>query len=237
MAVFVIAEQPPISNESRPEMRISLKHWLRLRRDPWRKVFYDAYRQWKRDKMEAKRYQFDGLGPESVVFDVGGFEGNWAQDIHSRYGCNVHVFEPHPTFAKALEARFAENPKITIYPFAIGSTQGELRLSDDGDASSAVNNTAAAVTGEVRPVAAFMAEFEPPRIDLMKVNIEGGEYDLLPALTQSGDMARIGILQVQFHLFRESDQKLRDNVREDLAKTHNQAWCYPFVWEEWHLDD
>ncbi|WP_281856096.1 FkbM family methyltransferase [Litoreibacter halocynthiae] len=215
-------------------MRISLKHWLRLRRDPWRKIFYDAYRQWKRDKMEAKRYVFEGLNIDSVVFDVGGFEGNWAQDIYDRYGSTIHVFEPHPTFAAALEKRFAKNPKIVVHAFALGSEAGQLHLSDDGDASSAVNDVAGSVSGEVRPVAEFMKEFEPPVIDMMKINIEGGEYDLLPALAASGDLSRFGIVQVQFHQFRESDGALRDAVRADLAKTHSEKWCYPFVWEEWH---
>lgn len=216
-------------------MRISLKLWLRLRREPWRRAAYKAYRQWKRDKMEAKRYEFEGLGPDSVVFDVGGFEGNWAQDIHDRYGATVHVFEPHPTFAAALETRFANSPKIIVHAFALGSEAGELHLSDDGDASSAVNDVANAVSGEVRAVADFMASFEPRRIDLVKINIEGGEYDLLPALAASDNLDRFGIIQVQFHQFRETDDALRDSVRDELAKTHSQAWSYHFVWEEWHL--
>ena len=216
-------------------MRISLKHWLRLRRDPWRKIFYDAFRQWKRDKMEAKRYNFEGLSEDSVVFDVGGFEGNWAQAINDRYGSAVHVFEPHPAFAQRLVERFENNPKITVHAFALGSEPGQLHLSDEGDASSAVNDTASAVTGEVRAVSEFMQTFEPRVIDLIKVNIEGGEYDLLPALVASDSMARFRILQVQFHQYRESDIALRESIRGDLENTHTEAWSYPFVWEEWHL--
>lgn len=215
-------------------MRISLKLWLRLRREPWRRAAYTAYRQWKRDKMEAKRFEFEGIGPESTVFDVGGFEGNWAQEIFDRYGATVHVFEPHPTFAKALEQRFANNPKIIVHAFALGSEAGELHLSDDGDASSAVNDVTNAVSGEVRAVSDFMAAFETDTIDLMKINIEGGEYDLLPALSTCDQLKRFGIIQVQFHQFRETDDALRDSVRAELVKSHTQAWCYHFVWEEWH---
>ncbi|MEP3345729.1 MAG: FkbM family methyltransferase [Litoreibacter sp.] len=215
-------------------MRISLKIWLRLRREPWRRAAYTAYRQWKRDKMEAKRYNFDQLGPDSIVFDVGGFEGNWAQDIFDRYGSTVHVFEPHPTFAAALQDRFKNQPKIIVHDFALGSENGTLHLSDDGDASSAVNDVAGAVSGQVKSVSAFMANFESSSIDLIKINIEGGEYDLLPALATSDDLKRFGIVQVQFHQFKESDGALRDSVRENLASSHREAWCYPFVWEEWH---
>ncbi|MEM9584992.1 MAG: FkbM family methyltransferase [Pseudomonadota bacterium] len=215
-------------------MRISLKHWLRLRRDPWRIVFYDNFKRWKRDKMEPKRMQFEGLSSSSVVFDVGGFEGNWAQDVFDRYGATLHVFEPHPDFAAALNTRFAANDAITVHDFALGSAEGTLSLSDDGDASSAFVADGTGKTGRVADVGAFLDDFAPERIHLMKVNIEGGEYDLLPALAASGHLHRIDVLQVQFHLYGEEFIAKRDAIIEELKKTHCPAWTYPFVWEEWH---
>lgn len=216
-------------------MRISLKHWLRLRRDPWRKIFYDNFKRWKRDKMERRRMQFDGLGSGSVVFDVGGFEGNWAQDIFDLYGAQIHVFEPHPRFADSLKTRFAANDAITVHDVALGSSDGVLELSDDGDASSALVGNSGDATGRVVEVKTFLDQFAPERIDLMKVNIEGGEYDLLPALVASGHIGRIGTLQVQFHLYGEDYIDMREAIIAELSKTHRPVWSYPFVWEEWHL--
>lgn len=214
-------------------MRISLKDWLRQRRDPWSRVFYTAFRRWRADKMEQTRLQFDGLGPASVVFDVGGFQGNWAADMHARYGAGVHVFEPHPTFAAAIRQRFAGNAAIVVHDFALGSTAGTLTLSDDGDASSSFGKASQTVTGRIEPVAGFFARHDIPVIDLMKMNIEGGEYDLLPALAEAGLLPRIGILQVQFHLFAEADIARRYAIRQTLARTHDCDWSYDFVWEQW----
>lgn len=216
-------------------MRISLKGWLRQRREPWSKLFYTAFRQWRADGMEQVRMQFDGLGPQSVVFDVGGFQGNWAADIHARYGAWVHVFEPHPVFAAQIRARFAGNARIVIHDHALGSTAGTLTLSDDGDASSSFRKATQTVTGRIEPVAAFFAGSDIPRIDLMKMNIEGGEYDLLPALAEAGILPRIGILQVQFHLYAQDDIARREAIRATLAKTHACDWSYDFVWEQWTL--
>lgn len=214
-------------------MRISLKHWLRQRREPWTKVFYAAFRRWKADKMEPRRMQFAGIGPTSVVLDVGGFQGNWAADIHARYGAQVHIFEPHPAFAAAISRRFHGNAAITTHAFALGSAEGTLNLSDDGDASSSFRTAGNTVTGRIEPVARFFACADIPRIDLIKINIEGGEYDLLPALIDAGIMPRIGILQVQFHLFSADDIPRRDAIRAKLAQTHDCDWSYDFVWEQW----
>lgn len=214
-------------------MRISLKHWLRVRRDPWRKVFYQAFRRWKADRMEPKRMVFAHLNAASVVLDVGGFEGNWAADIYERYGALVHVFEPHPRFAARLKQRFEAVPTIKVHDVALGSGEGTLSLSDDGDASSSFRASKATVLGRVVPVASVLTGIDFPQIDLVKINIEGGEYDLLPALDEAGVMARISVLQVQFHLFTPDDIARRDEIRLRLAKTHVCDWSYDFVWEQW----
>lgn len=214
-------------------MRFSLKDWLRQRREPWSKVFYTAFRQWRADKMEPRRMRFENLGPEAVVFDIGGFQGNWAADMHDRYGAHVHVFEPHPRFCQQIRDRFKDQPAIVLHDFALGSAEGTLTLSDDGDASSSFRKASATVTGRVEPVSAFFAREDIPVIDVMKMNIEGGEYDLLPALLDAGILPRIKLLQVQFHLFEAADIARREAIRARLAQTHDCDWNYDFVWEQW----
>ena len=216
-------------------MRISLKHWLRQRREPWRKIFYDAFRNWKSHKMEARRMEFSTLGPDSVVLDIGGFEGNWAADIHARYAARVRIFEPHPTFAAKIAQRFNGNRSLIVHDFALGSRGGILDLSDDGDASSSFRSVGRSVAGRVVPVSHFFEEADLPFVDVVKINIEGGEYDLLPALIDSGVIKRIGTIQVQFHLFSELDIDRRQAIRTNLALTHYCDWSYDFVWEQWSL--
>jgi FkbM family methyltransferase len=216
-------------------MGFSLKNWLLLRREPWRRVFFDSFKRWRADGMERVRMQFPTIDATSVVFDVGGFQGNWATAVHDRHGAQVHIFEPHPAFAAQIAQRFHDTPAIILHPFALGSTEGTLNLSDDGDASSSFRSTGASVTGRIEPVARFFAGHDIPRIDLIKINIEGGEYDLLPALAQAGILPRIGVLQVQFHLYSPDDIARREAIRATLAQTHTCDWCYDFVWEQWSL--
>lgn len=192
-------------------MRISLKHWLRRRHSPWLKIFYESFKRYKKDKREAIRQDFVGLNETSVVLDFGGFKGNWAHDIYERYKCTVHVFEPHPRFAEALRERFSHNDKIIVHEYALGTKEGILNLSDEGDASSALRENESAIVGKVLLVTSYIKQYPNVKFALAKINIEGGEYDLLPALINSGLIANIETLQIQFHLY--SENLLRGYVR------------------------
>ncbi|MCE8525330.1 FkbM family methyltransferase [Ruegeria pomeroyi] len=215
----------------------SLKRWLDLRRNPWKAEHYAGLKAWRADNaLKTRFHTYDDLAPEAVVLDVGGFEGGWADLILSvQPKARVHVFEPHPRFADTLRSKYADRPNVSVHDFAMGGAEGTLTLSDDGDASSAFGGQGGALTAPVRPVGAVFAELGLDRVDLMKVNIEGGEYDLLPALLESGLMPRIARLQVQFHLFEPALIDARAAICARLEETHDCAWCYPFIWEEWRL--
>ena len=43
------------------------------------------------------------LSAQSLVFDLGGYKGQWASDIFGRFACRVLVFEPIVPFADAIQ--------------------------------------------------------------------------------------------------------------------------------------
>ena len=215
-------------------MKLSPLHYYRLWREPWRKVFWTAFYKFRADKGEARRMDLSFLKANDTVFDFGGYEGEWARHAFNHNNPTVHIFEPHPKFAAQVRERFAENDKIHTHALALGTVDGTLNLSDDADASSALTTRNSAVTGRVQKAADFLEEITPP-VALAKINIEGGEYDLLPALDQADWLQHIAVLQIQFHLYAESDLAQRDAIRRPLSKTHKCDWVYPFVWEQWSL--
>ena len=215
-------------------MKLSPMHYYRLWQEPWRKVFWTAFYKFRRENGEAKRMDLSFLSADDTVFDFGGFKGEWALHAFNHNGPTVHVFEPHPTFASQIENQFANNPKIITHALALGTADGTLDLSDDGDASSALTTRENAVSGRVQKAATFLAKMASP-VALAKLNIEGGEYDLLPALDQADWLKNIKKLQIQFHLYSEADIAARNAIRRTLSKTHTCDWEYPFVWEQWTL--
>lgn len=176
---------------------------------------------------------YKGLKPGDVVIDVGSYKGNWAIEMADTYGVTVHCFEPHPVFARQIEDRFAERDDIIAHGYALGRGDGVLSLSDDQRTSSPLAVSGSMVSGEVRAVVDVFDELGLDRVAVMKVNSEGGEYELLPALLDGGLMDRIDRLTVQFHQHSEDEVNHREEIRAGLAVTHDCVWEYPFVWEEW----
>jgi FkbM family methyltransferase len=177
------------------------------------------------------------IGAGEVVLDVGGFEGQWASDIFARYVCTVHVFEPVPHFAEAIRRRFARNPHVRLHEVALGGADARLAISIDGNASSTVVGGGRTTEIPVRRFSDVVQEHGWTEIALMKVNIEGGEYELLEHMLDQGLAPRVRNLQVQFHDFVPDAHARMLAIQERLRATHELTYCFPFVWENWQRKD
>ncbi|MHC5055899.1 MAG: FkbM family methyltransferase [Planctomycetota bacterium] len=177
------------------------------------------------------------LDKDSVVLDVGGFKGDWAAGIRERYGCTIHVFEPVPCFAREIRERFDGDARVVVHEVALANASGSMSMSVAGDESSFCQNGAGTVQVEVVRAADFIRENGMDRIDLMKLNIEGAEYDLLDHLIAEGLVGRIRDIQVQFHPFVPRAEARMKSIQEKLGRTHEPTYQYRFVWENWSLKD
>jgi FkbM family methyltransferase len=140
------------------------------------------------------------LNPNSVVYDVGGYEGAWAEDIYRKYQSNIEIFEPVKEFADKMQQRFASKPKVHIHAFGLAGKTLETVISREGASSSTHKTSKNKETIELIRAADFIKS-NHKKIDVMKINIEGGEYELLDHLIKSGLIKRIANVQVQFHNF------------------------------------
>ena len=68
-------------------------------------------------------------------------------------------------------------------------------------------------------------------IDLIKVNIEGGEYELLDRMIEAGLMSKVDAFQIQFHDFISGAKQRMEKIREILELTHTPIYHYYFVWD------
>jgi FkbM family methyltransferase len=214
-----------------------MKFFKRLHRRIRKRLFPTEHEQtvrrwWKDGGDESLRLNYD-LTPASLVFDLGGFEGNWAHAIHQRHGCRIHVFEPVPEFAAAIAARFQGNPNIQTFPYGLAAHTRTEQIALCSDGSSVFRQAASTQPIELLDVAAWFAGQDVPEIALMKINIEGGEYELLERLIETRLIARIRDIQVQFHeLSPDSAARMRA-IQAGLARTHRPTYQYRFVWENW----
>jgi FkbM family methyltransferase len=195
------------------------------------------YAQWVKDDGDSTlRLDYD-LNECSVVFDVGGYKGQWASDIFSKYQSKIFIFEPVPEYAEKIKKRFSKNKKIEVLDFGLGGTERKTIISVQKDGSSIYKNSIGCESEQVNIMSGsefiFSRSFE--KIDLMKINIEGGEYELLNDLIKTGVIKKIENLQVQFHnIFPDAECKML-SIQEALSRTHRLTYQYPFVWENWKL--
>jgi FkbM family methyltransferase len=168
---------------------------------------------------------------------VGGYRGDFASEIYERYKCQIWIFEPVLGFHNFMESRFKENEKIRLFNVALDGETRTTSISMGMDRSSYERDLGEEKFEEIhlKNVVEFIKENSVLHIDLMKINIEGAEYDLLDKLLESELHKIITNIQIQFHDFVPFAKTRRDAIREKLAETHILSWDYPFVWESWEI--
>ncbi len=194
-------------------------------------------KRWVKDNGDkTHRLDYPTLNSDSIVFDLGGYLGDFAYEINRKYGCHVYVFEPHPKFYNQCIERFRDNEKITPYNFGVSDRDGKFTLSDSVDGSSFINpkhSDKKGVTCEVKELFSVLNYLGIKTIDLMKINIEGAEYPLLNHIVKQNKASTVNNYQIQFHNFVDDADRQRDTLVSELKKTHKRTWCYKFIWENW----
>jgi len=178
-------------------------------------------------------YIFDN---DSIIFDLGGYEGEWASQIYSRFRSKIYVFEVYKPYAEAISKRFKYNPDIHIFAFGLSSKNGVATIAVNENSTSLYTETGNKVSIELVSAAEFIKKNNISSIDLMKINIEGAEYDLLDHLIETGYHKIIKNLQIQFHNFVPDAIQRMNTIREKLSATHSTTYQFDFVWENWKLN-
>jgi FkbM family methyltransferase len=224
----------------------SWQHFYDLSRAEWRNLrgggirgFWKAARQrarvakWYREGGE-KTLRFDyPLTSESTVFDIGGYRGYFVREIVARYDPHVYVFEPIPEFFEQLVKEFGANPKAKICNYGLSDGDSSSQMLLAGESSSIYLAGEKQATVQLRDIEMVVQELGITRIDLIKINIEGGEYKLLPRMLATGLVSICQDIQVQFHAFYPDSRRLRSEIRSALQETHFITYDYPFLWENW----
>ena len=91
---------------------------------------------WFRDNGDKTLRLDYALDENSIVFDIGGYEGQWASDIFSKYCCIIHVFEPVKQFSQNIMKRFEKNNKIITHNIGLAAEDATAKIKVASDSSS-----------------------------------------------------------------------------------------------------
>lgn len=145
------------------------------------------------------------LSPDSTVVDAGAHAGEFSQEIHQRFDCQCHLIEANPVLASQLVAP----PKGTVIHAALcaetAKTSFIFRDNPEGGGVVPGNQEHPGHTTEVDAInlSALFDRLEVERIDLLKLDIEGAEFDLITS-TPHALWQRIHQVTIEFHDFQPS---------------------------------
>jgi FkbM family methyltransferase len=185
---------PPLARRLRPaKIRAGLRRrWFELRlertplvRGPGLVKLGSSYGGW---------IVPDGLiEPSWICYCVGaGGDVSFDLELIRRYGATVRAFDPVAEYVESAIEQAAGEPRFSAHQAAVAASDGPVRMQVTHDARSRSVSSAGLYESTDyielpgRSLTSLMSELGDEQIDLLKLDIEGSEYELLPTVDLRG---------------------------------------------------
>lgn len=145
------------------------------------------------------------IGPNSVVVDVGlGEDISFSQSLIQKYGCTIHAFDPTP---RAIEyVKQLGNPKVVLHEFGVAAVRGRATFylpNSEGHVSGSLAMAPhvgqRALEVNLLDLGGVFELIGAQRVHLLKVDIEGAEFDLIGDEHFKHYAERIDCICIEFH--------------------------------------
>jgi FkbM family methyltransferase len=145
------------------------------------------------DLVERSWVCYSGGVGDDITFDLAFVE---------RFGCEVDAFDPTPSSIEYVRDASAGEQRFHFHPWGVWSVDATVRFyapdySDTNFSAVNLHSTAEYFEAPCRSLPSIMRELGHDRIDLLKLDIEGAEYEVLDTLIESA--IRPIVLCVEFH--------------------------------------
>lgn len=181
-------------------------------------------------------HYMDGLHTTtaSVTFDIGSYTGDSLVRLRSKVQGVIHGFEPIRSFWSACGPKLQPYSGIYVHPIGVGDTDAIRSLSVHKDETSEFLTSLTTEQCVFRSFFTVWNHLNIETLDVLHMNIEGGEYAVFRSILEHGLLPKIKTIIVQFHYPNQYSEH-REAIQSELRKTHQCVYDYPFVWERWDL--
>jgi FkbM family methyltransferase len=153
-----------------------------------------------------------------VVIDAGAHRCEFANAIAEKYDTTVISLEPN----EALKPYYV-NPRVILLRAALAAQDGKASFTIDNnpEASRIIDNESSVGdeghSVQTRSLSSLLAEFEAEEVELLKLDVEGAEYD---ALLKAPDavLTRFKQISVEFHPFDARDPADLFKIRQVINR-------------------
>ena len=172
---------------------------------------YDVMRNGERDALART---MPTAAP--VLFDVGANVGDWsAMALGVCPTAIIHAFEINPPTAALLAARYSTDCRVTVHPFGLAASSGSAELFAYAGEASVLSSLRVALHSHVQASRNSVAvrtgddvchELRVEKIDFLKIDAEGADFEVLSGFNEMLTAGRIACLQFE----HEGGRYLRD---------------------------
>lgn len=165
----------------------------------------------------------DKLSSESTIYSIGvGYDISFDLDLIHKFGCKVHAFDPTTLSCEWL-SRQKLPPEFIFHKIGLANFDGKATFSlPPGHSVSFVigesQGSDQMCEAEVKTLPTIMKSLGHHQIDLLKVDIEGAEYDIIPDLVKAPVIKQ---LLIEFHSRMFPDKG--DSLTKDAIASLKQA--------------
>ncbi|WP_430816959.1 FkbM family methyltransferase [Carboxylicivirga sp. RSCT41] len=179
------------------------------------------------------------IHPDSVVYSFGiGQDISFDTSLIKKYACSVYGFDPTPKSIEWVKAQ-GEISNFNFVPVGISDKTGELEFflpqNDKHVSGSLVDNTVTnsenTIKVPVKDLKTIAGELGHQTIDVLKMDIEGAEYDVIPGIIESGIDIRQILIEFHHRLYPGGNKKTRDAINL-LAKHGYKVFATSDIVEE-----
>jgi FkbM family methyltransferase len=174
-------------------------------------------------RIQGHTFYSPPLDSRSVILDLGANHGEFAKEMKARFGGNYYLVEPNPALAERLRAE----EQFPVWQCALAATEGLIRFNiarnDEGSSILALPTSSIfdcilqnAVQVPARRLESLLKEIDAPRIDLIKMDIEGAEFMVLRELPVER-LRTIAQITAEFH----GDSVFGFNLHRDMENVIN----------------
>jgi len=209
-----------------------------------------AENKWFKDTVEKEIFvdnvyqKFFEVENDDVVFDIGASSGPFTYSIKEKNPAKVYCFEPHPELFKNL-TKNVESDNVICVNKAIGPVNGHLTTSGffnkDSKETSTEKNTQKVPSVKF---STFIRENNVKKIDFLKSDCEGGEYDIFNDENLPWIKKNVKKIAGEWHLTTpEQKQKFR-HFRDTYLRDFPNHEVYSIdyvdikwsVWDDWFIE-
>ena len=172
------------------------------------------------------------IAPGDVVIDLGANVGQ-ETEYFLRKKADVYAYEPNPHAFSLLQKATKAYDRARIFPKAVSNYNGksQLFLHQDHQKSEVEYSQASSLRGEKNNLSGDNVEVEVvdirdvlgahKKIRLLKIDIEGGEYDIMDAVLENAgkiDHILLETHEKKYPEFREKGEILQKKIDESPYK-------------------